>query len=359
MILSFLILLVLLFCGIKPRVTSFNDDYLSKEGTASIKGCFVIIVFFSHWRGYVSIGNAWYDYSFSSVCNWIGQLMVVMFFFYSGYGILMQIRERGDQYVNPFLKRRLFPVWLQFALCLVLFLIVDVILGLISKYSWYHILLSFTGWTAIGNSNWFMFVTFALYLFVFLSFILFKFKDVKWNVAVFTICSALLMFILYFLKESYWWNTLICFSLGMWYGCYRNKIDVFMKKTKNYLLVVIPLAAAFFALWIVNIKIMHLGKWYVFLPPLFAILVVAVTMKFKIGNTVLSFFGRHVFSIFILQRIPMMLFKDLIQNIYLNFLVCFLMTVLLSVGFDFLFSKLKNVITGNPRDNNSRRSALP
>lgn len=347
MIVSFALIAVLALIGI--RFSHFNGDYLSRESTMSVKGIFVLIVFISHFKNYVTLGEAWYDHSAALLCKFIGQLMVVMFFFYSGYGILKQIQKSRDgTYMRSFLSHRFFPVWLQFALCLLVFVIVDLAMGRFSGYTPLEIGLSFTGWTSIGNSNWFMFITFALYLLVYVSFRLFRFKDVRWNVAIMTALCLVLIAVLFFVKERHWYDTLICFPLGMWYAVYQEKIDATLRKPARYWPVTLALTAVFLALWFTDLRIRPLGIGYLVIPPFFALVLTAWTMKIKIGNRVLGFFGKHVFSIYILQRVPMMILSEKIPNIYLYFAVCFVLTVALATGFDALFGQVKARLLKKP-----------
>ena len=343
MIIVYFLIFVLILIGIKPKLNSFNDGYLSRSQTTAIKGIFVILVFCRHFKQYVTLNDNFLDKSFSIADDTLRQLIVVMFLFYSGYGIIKQIQLIESEYVDHFLNRRLLPVWLQYAICVCFFIITDLALGLLNNYSLSDILLSFIGWTSIGNSTWFMFVTFALYIFVFVSVKFFKFEKLIWNVVIFTALSCALGLFLYIFKPSHWWDTLLCFALGMWFGLFKEKIDEFVENPKNYLLTAILITITFLGLLFVD-YIINLGAIYIILPLLFALFAVAVTMKVKIGNPVLDFFGKHIFSIYILQRIPMMIFKNVIENIYVYFAVCFAVTVAVSVGFDRLFGLLKAVI---------------
>lgn len=180
---------------------AFNYDYCSREQTTSIKGIFVILVFLSHFSSYVTWTGNKLDEMFLILNSRIGQLMVVMFLFYSGFGIYRKIME-NEGYIKGFLKKRFLPVWSQFAICVGLFLVMDLAIGRLSSYSIGHVLLAFTGWTSIGNSNWFMFDTFALYLLVFFTFI--KSLPGKSNLIFFSVASCVLLAILFFTKESYW-----------------------------------------------------------------------------------------------------------------------------------------------------------
>lgn len=61
----------------------------------------------------------------------------------------------GTRYVRQFPVKRLFKTWLNFAIAIVLFLIVDICLGI--RYDALTIIGSFIGLTSVGNSNWYVF----------------------------------------------------------------------------------------------------------------------------------------------------------------------------------------------------------
>ena len=71
-------------------------------------------------------------------------------------------------------------------------------------------------------------------------------------------------------------------------------------------------------------------------------IILLVSMKLEVGNPVLSLFGKHVFSVYILQRIPMTIFKrlGLVNNNLNYFILCFAATLLMAIVFDALMKKL-------------------
>lgn len=71
-------------------------------------------------------------------------------------------------------------------------------------------------------------------------------------------------------------------------------------------------------------------------------IILLVSMKLKVGNPVFSLFGRHVFGVYILQHIPMTVFKKfgLASNIYVFFILSFAATLLMAIVFDALMKKL-------------------
>jgi peptidoglycan/LPS O-acetylase OafA/YrhL len=147
---------------------------MKKEQTGSVKGIFAIIIVFSHFRGYVELSNGFIDTSFEWVIGLFGQLMVTLFFFYSGYGILKSYKLKED-YAKSFFKKRILKTLLHFDLVVMLYVILSFIIK--AEYSWVDYVFAWAGWTAVGNSNWFIFVMLSLYVITLIAFFIPKKKD--------------------------------------------------------------------------------------------------------------------------------------------------------------------------------------
>ena len=102
-ILGFTILAMLL--SMKICKSGIDSSYLSKAYTQPIKGFFVIIVFLSHVRTY-AVFTSKTDLLTISFLDALGQLMVALFLFYSGYGIYEAIKSKGNSYIDSLLKNR-------------------------------------------------------------------------------------------------------------------------------------------------------------------------------------------------------------------------------------------------------------
>ena len=156
-----LVLFLLLFQSRINEKDSVSFYSFDREQTTSIKGIFAVIIFLSHVRGYITTSDVWYNYGYNFTLNQIGQLMVVMFLFYSGYGIVASAKN-NSAYFQRFPIKRIAKTWFHLAVCVILFLIMQ--LALSNYYSLGDVLLAFIGWTSIGNSNWFMLVILILYI---------------------------------------------------------------------------------------------------------------------------------------------------------------------------------------------------
>ena len=82
------------------------DDYLSIEKTNSIKGIFILIVIFQHFNQYVEY-SSFIDVQYLRFFNCIGQRMVTLFLFYSGYGIRESIAKKGSNYIKTIPTKRI------------------------------------------------------------------------------------------------------------------------------------------------------------------------------------------------------------------------------------------------------------
>ncbi len=318
------------------------DDCMSKRQTASINALFVITVFFSHLRGYYNCATS--DYTIFGV-NIFKQLMVVSFLFYSGYGLMESIKSGGGQYIKNLPKNRFLKVFLQMSVAVLLFLVLGLCRG--ETFSFKQIVLSFLCWDDLGNSNWFIFVTLVFYIFIYVSFIFYNEKRLWISMSMTIILSIGYVFVIKEYKTGVqWFNTFLCLPAGMVFSIFKDKFFELMKKSKLlwYYLSFFVIVALFF---VVYFKV-KLDAWgHNLLSILFSMLLVFITMKIKIENKVLIWIGKHTFWIYILQRIPMIIFKDLglaSYSKYLFMIVCLASTLLISWLMQSLFDKVAKII---------------
>lgn len=301
--------ILLLFWKSKIKRNGFVlDEYMSRNNTNTIKGFFLIYVFFRHFNTYVKF-NSPIDQHFLWLNREMGQLLVAMFLFYSGYGILESLKRKKG-YVDTMPKNRIAKTIFNFDLAVLLFVIMNLILG--RAYSMKMILLSFVGWEGIGNSNWYIFAIVILYVITWISFKAFGEKHFAGTVAA-TILSVFFILIMSRHKMGYWYNTVLCYVAGMWFSYYRKKIEDFVTENNAsyWFLVLVS------GLWFINsYQYRSEIMWYQFWAVSFACLVVLFTMKISFNNKVLAWAGENLFGLYILQRIPMIALKHYGFNTY-------------------------------------------
>ena len=319
----------------------FNRDYISKDSTGAINGIFVLLVFMCHISTYMSLGSPsdkiWTDFK-----SWMGQLVVVTFLFYSGYGMMCSVCRKGTGYVKGLFKNRFLSLFLHFDIAVLLFAITNLFIK--REYSLVDLLLALTTWKAIGNSNWYITAMLCLYLLLIVSFLIFRKKKIP-ALCLMTVLTVALTYLFIKLgRPAYTYNTIIIFPLGMWYAYFKETIDkVVMKNNFTYILAVsVAMAALAVSQHYKSVGLIIYWIW----AAAFMLMIVLVSMKLKIGNPILDSLGRHVFSIYILQRIPMSVFKylGLTGNNMLYFCLCFAVTVLMALVFDKAMGKLDSVL---------------
>lgn len=320
------------------------------------------MVFFQHFNSYVTYYSD-ADNLYLSSFKEIGQCMVTLFLFYSGYGVMESIKKKGLHYVHRIPVQRILSTYFRFDIAIIIFALVQLAVG--KTYPLKQYLLSLTAWDAIGNSNWYIFVVVFLYL---LTFIVFEAAGRRGRYyipcAIFTAMLIAVVVICYKtdIRDEYWYDTAICYALGMWYSLLRERIEKLVMK--NLIVYHIVLAASMLA---VRYCMIHRNDNLVLrllCMSLFAVTVVLVSMRISLHNKLLCWCGRNLFGLYILQRIPMLVLKGFGLtkinaymyiffrlpdfNIYVYFILSLAITVLLAWLFEKYVGRLWKFI-------NSRR----
>lgn len=307
---------------------SIHDSYLSKDQTTIINGIFVILVILSHAKQYMTLSSP-YDDAYIFLSNFLNQAIVVTFLFYSGYGIMEGIKRKGDSYVKT-IPTKILKLFIQFDLVILLFLITNWTIG--KHPSLNNILLALTSWGSIGNSNWYITAILLLYFFTFLSF-----RFINNHCISLFILSLLTMGTVYFFmiidRPAYTYNTMICYVFGVLYSLFSKKINTYLKNHLIFLTVLLTtLIVTIYARPFIYQNIKFYSIWMIG----FMIFILLFSMKIKLTNPLLHFFGSHVFSIYILQRIPMIVLTHLGYNTHrFSFLsLSIVITIILAIIFD-------------------------
>ncbi len=310
------------------KINQIDEETLSHSRTTMINGFFVGLILFSHFNSYVTLANST-DKIYLMIMTNIAQLMVTTFLFYSGYGIYESIKNK-PKYMDNFFKNRLVKLFVSFSLAIILYIIMNVILK--NSYPVKTILLSFIGLKDIGNSNWFIFATFCMYISILISFNIFK-KNHQTALLSCMLCSIIYIFILRkFGYSGYWYDTVLCFNLGMYVSYYKKNILELLKGKCNYIIILITLLLLFFMTHIHGYNYIV----YIIHSLIFVLIVLMVTLKVKIGNKLLYYLGKNTFNIYVLQRLA---YIALNKISYFNNHICeyFLVSIIIIIILTYIF----------------------
>ncbi len=340
LILYFFILLSFLI-GIKYRSNLLNTEYLSLQQCNAIKGIFILMVFMRHILQYICgshvIGEAYdisgfVDYAGILVDNNFGQLIVTLFLFYSGFGVMESTKLRGNDYVRKIPQHRIVPTLLNFDIAVLLFLILNIVLGI--HYDVYTILLSLSGWKSIGNSNWYIFDILFCYLLFYLvrCFCQFIGANVKIFITILFLIFIITLYVISRFKVDIWYNTLFCFPFGVLWSINKERFEKIIYNHYNLYILLFTILFVFLHLFPYDI----LGGKYNVKSIIFCTIIVMITMKIKIGNRCLYWLGHNLFPLYIYQRIPMIALNELSGGIlpthypYLYIAISLLLTIMIA-----------------------------
>lgn len=297
MIFWYLLILVVSIVGIRTCKTGFYQDYLGKEQCNAIKGIFILLVFLGHaivevkTCGFTASG--WINRSAFDFFKEMGQLVVAMFLFYSGYGVMKSLMMKGESYLETYPKSRMMTTLVNFDIAVCCFILLNILLGRKMRLS--QIALSFIGWDSVGNSNWYIFIILCCYLLYYLIF-----RVVRSHYAVGALMLGVILFIgmlcLYGVKNHVWYDTVLVFPAGVLFALYAERIEPLIQK--HYVLSLLVLLTAFLVLR--NIFFIHPlhGLTHNIKSIVFSILIVSVTMKVHIGNKWLYWCGFSLFPLY-------------------------------------------------------------
>lgn len=213
---SVLLFYILLVCVSVFLARKSQEDYLSPKVTNSLRGVAAIGIILHHMAERTTSGTVF------PVLGMIGYLMVALFFFLSGYGLLIQYQKR-ENYLDGFLKKRVLYLVLVYLLDVAVYAVYDLLMG--KPHPLFAIVKSvFFG--GIASNSWYMIV---LILFYFAFYGIFRFLP---KASVGQKIGCVLGFQLLFAavcvltsRSSVWYLSNLGFALGMFWAWKKGSID--------------------------------------------------------------------------------------------------------------------------------------
>lgn len=321
-----ILLAVVLFSGVKFYKDGY-DGYISRGQTQAINGLFIILVFLRHFNQYVEM-DGMLDAPFLYLDSHTGQLIVTTFMFYSGYGVMCSIMKKGREYVDSMPLCRIIRTLVLFDVAICLYIAMNLVLNI--KMTISQIVLSFIGWQGVGNSTWYIFAILVMYLLTYLAFKISAKGDKAYvtGLIISTILIAAYVLLMRKFKDAQYYNTVLCYAMGLWYSYFKPKIDKLSSRYRGGYIAALALVILLFGVtaFFRNSNLIANQAYYL----LFVAVIVLVSMKLKIDSPLLSWCGENLLGLYILQRIPMIALgrvEWMAHNIYVYFVLCALITV--------------------------------
>lgn len=311
--------------------------YISKDSTDAVRGIFILLILASHFSQYVPEYTAPIDVLYRKVYTMLEQLVVCMFLFYSGYGVMLSLREKGETYRKDFPRKRILRTLLVYDLSQLIFLLLQ---GQAAKtFSLKDYLLALFAWQSFGNDNWYIFVILGCYCITWLA-VMGSRREEQTMVFLSLGVLAFMGLLICAGRQKLWYSTIICYPLGAAYYYARPRVEKFLESPKRYYPSLLILTAVFLAVrksWYAHLALYELTA------ALFAVLVVLVTMKLEIKNRLLRLAGRHLQELFLVHRAPMILLGK-VPYIKERRYLYFLLSVLGAIAAAYLFGLLVDLL---------------
>lgn len=339
----YLIVFILCLLGLKFKENKdlFNG-YLERDVTNSIKGIFICLVFVRHISPYIISaqnlcgGGIIYtpDLIALRIDNILAQLIVVMFLFYSGYGVAEAIRRKGNDYVRSIPQKRFFPTLIKFDIAVLCFAILAVLVG--REFTIRQFFLSLTGWNDLGNSNWYIFCILYCYGATFIAHRISKAFKIH-ALPILFVLSIGYIIIMATLKSGrcWWFDTILAYWFGFIWSAHKNRIESIVKRIGYYWILGV-VSLIFFVMMRYGISD-RFALFFNATSLVFAMLTILMTMKFRVSHPVLIWLGVNLFPLYIYQRIPMIIFAQVnggawIAENYLPYIAaCAIITILITI----------------------------
>lgn len=292
MILLISVLLIWTVCALGSH--TFMGVQFSKQATVPLRGLLAIGIVLHHLS--LRLVEA------SPDCHWIwlqfsfwGAPIVAVFFFLSGYGLMVSLITKGQKYLDGFLKKRLFKIVLPLVLCSIVFEATSITLwgGQIADFR--------KDWPFLPNC-WFC-VTIIIYYFAFyITALLFKSSPIKvaYSMWLFSFVYVFLFKVMDFC--NWWYQMVLSINIGMTLAYYETAIRNVLYKYKRIIVLLLFLLTFLSVYWASCSKTDNFPVGMMVLSLVVGLLIYSSLCLRPIkSNRLLTFFGRYSFEIYLIH----------------------------------------------------------
>ena len=321
-------IIICLITSIKIRKTTDNQAIFSRTQTASINGLFVLMIFIRHFSEYIQLGQ--FDWVLCRGQRYLDQLIVVSFMFFSGFSFALQQAKNSD-YVRK-LPKKILSLWIMFIVTVLAFLLVQYFLG--NTYDIVTILLSMIGYKKVGNSNWYIV---AIAILWFLTFISYSQKKINPKILL-GILMVIYMIVFANFKgvDIVMYNTVIAYYFGILFHDYEDLIIKRLRDNKIYWI------AAVVSVFMIVAGLYYRDNFFMFELCVTAacLFLILFCLKIEMNSPVFIYLNKYSLEIYLVQRIPMLIFQGKLQPNILYFLICAAITYLLALVWKWIFERI-------------------
>ena len=317
-----------------------KETFLDKKTSNCIKGISAIFIMLGHICGSLPMPVR---FLFS------GEMWVGVFFFYSGYGLIKSYKNRGEDYLKGFIKKKIINIWIPFLIAESFYTISYCIKngGLTAT----DIILGCLGIKLYNSVLWYVIELLAINL---LFYLLYKFCRIKNKEIIWPVLYLIFLALSVILDIGTWWYiSTSAFVMGILW----DKIKRFLRTYEQSKALQIILITAFTMLYIVYKylslvsdaeSIAGLPKNYILtglaliMVPVFVLVIATITGYCKwTVNSASDNLGKISYEIYLYHGLIAMLLVTGISNEQLKVLLIVAVTLITAFVMNLLHRRLK------------------
>lgn len=333
----FFIMLFLLKIDIKRK-----NDYLSLEYTKYLKGILALVVVFCH----IQYGRT--TIPMLKVFNYVGDLAVSCFFFFSGYGLISQYLKNSEGYLKTFFRKRIVKILFTYMIFICIYLIYYFINGTFKNFD---DIITFTkNGSLIVSHSWYIIDIIILYVTFYIVAKIFKENYKFIIIGMYGFVTFLTFIMIYFGMSEFWYVSIFSLCFGMSYKIIQEKID--NKNIKKYYIIAIVIFIIFEILQFIISKMYDSILITVIVAIIknvacisFTFLIISVGKYIQFKNSIFKFLGEVSLELYLIHG----LFEKVFSNISftnnnnfiygLSVLVCSIVSAYLIHKFILIFKR--------------------
>lgn len=300
------VILILLAAGMRCcKKDAFLDDYLSIKTTTAEKGIAAILIVLHHLMQMVSVPRV------MSVMGYIGILLVAVFFFLSGYGLMYGVSHK-ENYLKGFLKKHLLSILIPYWIINILVLLVYIVRG--NTITIAKVALSILGIDTL-TGTWFVTAILVMYVAFYVAFSIGKkFRSDKIAITILCVEIALYCIACFALQlHSSWTASIVAFIMGIIWMHLDKQFVKWLRK--SYWGKMIAIAALFGILFVGRLFLSYIGmKSEIFhfilrngICILFVLLMLCLSQKVDFKSKLSLWLGNISYELYIVHYVLLLI----------------------------------------------------
>lgn len=283
----------------------------SLERTLPLRGILALLIVMHHLARTISLGH---DNAFIKQFNEWGSLVVGLFFFITGYGLMVSYRRKGEKYLVGFVRHRLIKLLPPFLITMFGWMAFIYISTGENTLLWFSKMLY--GETPLPNS-WFIYAILLFYIFFYI--VARIVKSPLRSIWFLWLISSLYIIAMHHTNwGTFWYSTTFSLNVGYTYAYCENTIKV--KISKRPWTILLAFITLLFLLIFVIWKDYHwmglIIRWFMPICVVFCIYVLGM-----VQTRLLNFLGNISYEIYLVHGCFISYFYDLQKEYIAIFII--------------------------------------